>query len=364
MKKRRAKLKKGVWLALLGLLALSLLMWEMFGGGFFRENSYFTETARLDIASGAYSFFAVDDGIFVLEDAGLISFFQEGRVEVFRRAHGIQNATLFANGSFAAVLAQGGRALDMHNTSGLVYAAVTDGAVLRFALGACGHAVAVIEAGSGHNVILIDPLGQMSILAYFEGKSPTAVAVYDGWLAIAHADVSGAILNATVTIISFDGTLQAVSLHNPYQIIGKLLFMDDNVLAVSNSRVFSISRMSGNTLWEKELGNRLLSFSAHDDYFAMLYGANLLNAEGYLLGMLHVYNSAGEQVFASEYALAERISLAYGQIVIQTADQVFIYSVSTGELMQELQMAGQLQFMSENRFAVSSRTSIGIFERR
>jgi len=367
-KKPKLRLRKRVVFGALGILALAVLLWELAGraGG---SGGVFVEVYSVAVAGGSFEKIVTDSGMFVLDGTLGMSFYHGDGSESFWHFHGQRAGSLFGSicGGFAAVVDS--LAVNVYNTAGLMYSVQMESRIIRFALGSGGHAVMVLYGGE---IALLRPFGVVHTIGRNDDAFavPTALALApDGRVAaVAHTDVGGAHLNSTITIISisedYSGSIAAVNLSNPNQIIGQLHFVEDVLLAVSSSRIFGLNPRTGEELWEIPLDNQAELFAVNNGRIAAVYGAYVLNREGHPEGAVHVYNTNGELIFYTMAENATNISLSRDHILIQTPNNAVIYSLLTGEATVSLHITGTAHFMgSQNRIAISHPANILILER-
>jgi hypothetical protein len=370
-------------LLVLGLLALVLLLWEIFGGAGLEAPVEVQEIAQVATDSEIIGIAPVgteaENGFFMLDATGGLSFFNAAGVRVFRHGHGIRGAVLFGSPevAYVAVVAGGGSVVNLYNTGGLVYSTVIEGTISRFALGANGHAAAIIRRNGGFESVLFDSAGREHLLVHHgdEAGVPMAMALDDSGpnlnLAISFTDIAGMQLNSTITFVTitsgggqYFGEITAKSLYNPGQIIGGLHFMHNNILlAVADIRIFGIAA-NGDNLWEIPLNNRVADAAFSGDAFAVAYGAQLLNLDGHTPGTVNVYNTQGGRIFSGRIENAQNISLGFGHIIIQALDTAAIYDLGSGEAIWEGQLPLEAEFMgNSSRIIAPAPGGIRIFEK-
>lgn len=373
VKKRRVKLKKGVWLGLLGILAAIVILIEVFSAGDTDSHAHFVQTMSFN-TFGETSAYSAQGGMF-LRDGATLSFYEPDGTRLFRRSNIASLGNLFVNDGFGAIVVQGSNFVEMHSNGGLMYTAIIDGAISRFAIGQNGYAVAIVSYTGQYKVMLIDQTGRTHLLTLLDdaGKISTAIAMHGNVIVLAQADLSGVLLNSTITLMTFSShasrysaEIIAINLYNPQQIIGQIHFANSDVIVIiSSSRIFGIDSASGNTVWSIELQNNVQAFYIGQEHFVIAYGAGILNLGAHGIGDVNVHNFNGQVVLSTFKNNVTNVATSCGYLVVQSHGYTSIYDIELGEVVTQMHLAGRAGFLgSANAIFVLATEDMRIYERR
>jgi len=334
------------------LVAVAILFWDGLEIGLARSIG-FEEVAAVPAGD---EMLVVGGGIFVL-DGGTLSFYDGKGVQQFRHGHGIRGGQLFGGlCGHVAVAARGGLVINMYNEAGFVYTTFVNGIIRRLAVGDGGLAVAVVEWGGGHDVVMLNPDGSTQVVSRFEGEllAATAVAICpDGNVAMAMVDIGGARVNTIITFICPAGEIVAQNLHNPMQIIGQLNFLDGGVLlGISDTRIFGMDAANGGEIWSMPLDGVSGAHIARDMFVLIIKDT------------AYVFNTRGEQIFKTTKESLDWAHVGFGYVIVWGAGVATAFDVHAGVNVWSRNLPGPVDFMgSAARLAVRAADGMRIFER-
>ncbi|MCL2354022.1 MAG: DUF5711 family protein [Defluviitaleaceae bacterium] len=362
MDNRKAKSinkKRFFIISAIALIFIGLIVFEVFPNIFSRrDREYFFNTTNIITLSegNAIEKHIASGGFFILDTSDGISFYNTAGQRVFRHGHGIRGATLFGDGDFAAVVAFGGRVINVYNSTGLVYSTMSSFPVHRFVVGDGGRAIAILDIGqdAGYEVVLFDQGGRAHHLLHLRDSNimPVALALSSGnLLAIGQVDINNARINSTITFVNFSfqngvyiGEVVASSLDNQGELVGYMHFVDDSSLVVVSDRgIFSLD-ITAATIFEAPFHNRIFGMNfSQGGLFAIAYGDGLLSQEAppAARGSVGVYNATGQAVASFENNIAPTDIYIGDRHIILHMGGFYVVSFD-GEVVRPLPLLGNV----------------------